>query len=91
MILTNEGTNHAQHLIQQFLQKKLQKDLNCLGNGFYFHKNKFKDVDDCAIYQGYKMTPLLSSNRLFLKIDPTFRVVRHETFLETLGKYDEKF
>ena len=89
MVLTNEGTNHAQHLIQQFLHKKLQKDLNCLGNGFYFHKNKFKDVDDCAIYQGYKMTPLLNTNRLFFKIDPTFRVVRHETFLDTLGKYEK--
>ena len=87
MCATNEGTNHAQHLLQQYLQRRLQKDFDCIGNGFYFQKNIFKEVEDCCIYLGYKMTPLINTNKIYMKIDPTFRVIRHENFLTTLKRF----
>ena len=86
MIITNEGINHAQHILQQLLQRKLHKDLSCVGNGFYFERNRYKDSGDCSIYKGYKLTPLINSEKVFIKIDPTFRVIRHETFYDTLKK-----
>lgn len=62
-----------------------------MGNGFYYFKGIYKEIDDIEVYQGFKLTPLLNANKVFIKIDPTFRVVRYEDFLITLKKNKFKF
>ena len=56
----------------------------------YILQNKVQDVDSFYFYQGYKISMIETDAGNLLNVVPTHKLIRSETILQFLGKYNYK-